>query len=203
MKLYDYKAGPNPRRVRIFLSEKGVSVPLIHTDILKREQKASEFPAKNPIGSIPVLELDDGTCISESVAICRYFEELHPEPPLFGKTPLEKAMIEMWLRRVELNFMVPVGMVWIHGHPLTARLIKQIPEAAEQNRKRVQLGYKLLDDQLAGNGFVAGDTYSVVDAVLLASLDFANGLVGVPYEAELTNLKRWHEDVSARPSADA
>ena len=203
MKLYDYKAGPNPRRVRIFLAEKGISVPLVHTDIVKREQKSPEFLAKNPIGSIPVLELEDGTCISESVAICRYFEELHPEPPLFGTTPLEKAMIEMWLRRVELNFMVPVGMVWIHGHPLTARLVKQIPEAADQNRKRVQLGYKLLDDQLADNAFIAGDTYSVVDAILLASLDFANGLVGVPYDPELTHLKRWHETVSARPSADA
>ena len=203
MKLYDYKAGPNPRRVRIFLAEKGISVPLVHTDIVKREQKTPDFLAKNPIGSIPVLELEDGTCISESVAICRYFEELHPDPPLFGTTPLEKATIEMWLRRVELNFMVPVGMVWIHGHPLTARLIKQIPEAADQNRKRVHMGYKLLDDQLADNAFVAGDTYSVVDAVLLASLDFANGLVGVPYDPELGHLKRWHDAVSARPSADA
>ncbi len=203
MKLYDYKAGPNPRRVRIFLAEKGIDVPLVHTDIVKREQKTPEFLAKNPIGSIPVLELEDGTCISESVAICRYFEELHPEPPLFGRTPLEKAQIEMWLRRVELNFMVPVGMVWIHGHPLTARLIKQIPEAAEQNRKRTQLGYALLNDQLANQDFVAGDDYSVVDAVLLASLDFANGLVGVPYESSLTHLKRWHESVSARPSAEA
>ena len=203
MKLYDYKAGPNPRRVRIFLAEKGISVPLVHTDIVKREQKTPEFLAKNPIGSIPVLELEDGTCISESVAICRYFEELHPDPPLFGTTALEKATIEMWLRRVELNFMVPVGMVWIHGHPLTARLIKQIPEAADQNRKRVHMGYKLLDDQLADNAFVVGGTYSVVDAVLLASLDFANGLVGVPYDPELQHLKRWHDAVSARPSADA
>ncbi|MEM9571634.1 MAG: glutathione S-transferase family protein [Pseudomonadota bacterium] len=203
MKLYDYQAGPNPRRVRIFLAEKGIEVPLVHTDIVKREQKTPEFLAKNPIGSIPVLELDDGTCISESVAICRYFEETHPEPPLFGRTPLEKAQIEMWLRRVELNFMVPVGLVWIHGHPLTARLVKQIPEAADQNRKRVHLGYQLLDDQLATNTFVAGDTYSVVDAVLLASLDFANGLVGVPYDPGLKHLTRWHEAVSARPSAQA
>ncbi|MEL7539956.1 MAG: glutathione S-transferase family protein [Pseudomonadota bacterium] len=203
MKLYDYKAGPNPRRVRIYLHEKGIDVPLVHTDIVKREQKTPEFLAKNPIGSIPVLELDDGTCISESVAICRYFEELHPEPPLFGRTPLEKAQVEMWLRRVELNVMVPVGMVWIHGHPLTARLIKQIPEAAEQNRKRTQIGYQLLDQQLADHEFVAGDVYSVVDAVLLASLDFANGLVGVPYDPALTHLKRWHDAVSARPSAEA
>lgn len=203
MKLYDYKAGPNPRRVRIFLAEKGVDVPLVEVDILKREQKAPEFLAKNPIGSIPVLELDDGTCISESVAICRYFEEMYPDPPLFGRTPLEKAMIEMWLRRVELNFMVPVGMVWIHGHPLTARLVKQIPEAANQNRARVHLGYKLLNTQLATNTFIAGDDFTVVDAVLLASLDFANGLVGVPYDEGLTHLKRWHDAVSARPSAQA
>jgi len=203
MKLYDYKAGPNPRRVRIFLAEKGLDVPLVHTDIVKREQKTPDFLAKNPIGSIPVLELDDGTCISESVAICRYFEALHPDPPLFGQTPIEQAVIEMWLRRVELNFMVPVGMVWIHGHPLTARLVKQIPEAAEQNRKRVHLGYKLLNDQLADNAFVAGPEYSVVDAVLLASLDFANGLVGVPYAPDLGHLQRWHSAVSARPSAEA
>lgn len=203
MKLYDYHAGPNPRRVRIYLAEKDIEVPLVHTDIMKREQKTPEFIAKNPIGSIPVLELDDGTCISESVAICRYFEELHPEPPLFGRTPVEKATIEMWQRRVELNLMVPVGMVWIHGHPLTARLVKQIPEAADQNRKRVQIGYKLLDDQLAANEFIAGSDYSVVDAVLLASLDFANGLVGVPYPEELGHLKRWHDVVSARPSAEA
>jgi len=203
MKLYDYKAGPNPRRVRIYLAEKGIEVPLVHVDIMKREQKAPEFLEKNPIGSIPVLELDDGTCISESVAICRYFEELHPEPPLFGRTPVEKAQIEMWLRRVELNFMMPVGMVWIHGHPLTARLIKQIPEVADQNRKRAQIGYGLLNSQLADNTFIAGDDYSVVDAVLLASLDFANGLVGVPYDESLTHLKRWHDAVSARPSAEA
>lgn len=203
MKLYDFNTGPNPRRVRIFLAEKGIEVPLVHVDIMKREQKAPEFLKKNPIGSIPVLELDDGTCISESVAICRYFEEVDPEPPLFGRNPVEKAQIEMWLRRVELNFMVPVGMVWIHGHPLTARLVKQIPEAADQNRKRTEIGYRLLDSQLADNAFVAGDEYSVVDAVLLASLDFANGLVGVPYDETLTHLKRWHDAVSARPSANA
>ena len=203
MKLYDYKAGPNPRRVRIYLAEKGVEIPLVNVDIMKREQKSPEFLKKNPIGSIPMLELDDGTCISESVAICRYIEEIHPEPSLFGRTPKEKAIVEMWLRRVELNFMMPVGMVWIHGHPLTAKLIKQIPEAAEQNRKRVHMGYKLLDDQLSQTTFIAGDAYSVVDAVALGSLDFANGLVGVPYGDDLPNLKRWHDAVSARPSAQA
>jgi glutathione S-transferase len=109
----------------------------------------------------------------------------------------------MWLRRIELNVMVPVGMVWAHGHPLTARLLKQIPEAAEQNRKRVHLAYKLLNEQLSGAAFIAGPDYTVADAVLLATLDFANGLVGVPYESCLTHLKRWHGEVLARPSAAA
>lgn len=201
MKLYDFRHGPNPRRVRIFLAEKGIEVPLVQVDILKREQKSPQFLEKNPIGSVPVLELDDGTCISESVAICRYFEETHLEPPLFGRSAVEKATIEMWLRRVELNVMVPVGMVWIHGQPLTAHLVKQIPEAADQNRIRAKMGYKLLNKKLRQSRFVAGDKYSVVDAVLLATLDFATELVGVPYDEQLTDLKRWHEDVSARPSA--
>lgn len=203
MKLYDYKAAPNPRRVRIYMAEKGIDIPLIPVDIMKREQKSPDFLAKNPLGSLPVLELADGTCISESVAICRYLEALYPEPPLFGRTAAEKARIEMWLRRIELNLMVPVGMVWAHGHPLTARLLKQIPEAAEQNRKRVHLAYKLLNEQLSGAAFIAGPDYTVADAVLLATLDFANGLVGVPYESCLTHLKRWHGEVLARPSAAA
>lgn len=136
MKLYDFTTGPNPRRVRIFLSEKRIEVPLVSVDIMTRENRSEKFLEKNPFGGIPILELDDGTCIAESVAICRYFEELHPEKPLFGSTPKEKAVIDMWLRRIELQLMVPIGMVWIHGHELTKGLIKQIPEVAEQNRAR-------------------------------------------------------------------
>ena len=196
MILYDYPGGPNPRRVRIFLAEKGIAVPMETVDILKRRNRQPDFLEKNPTGGIPILELDDGTCISESVAICRYFEELHPEPPLFGTGAKERAIIEMWLRRVELNLMVPIGMVWVHGHPL-------IPEAAAQNRVRTAMGYKLLNDQLADNEFIAGDAYSVVDAVALATYDFGAGLVGVPPKDGLTHLARWHAAVSARPSAQA
>lgn len=203
MILYDYGMAPNPRRVRIYLAEKGIAVPTVEVDITKRASRAPEFRTKNPVGSIPVLELDDGTCIAESVAICRYFEELYPDPPLFGTTPVEKAIIEMWLRRVELNVMMPVGMVWIHGHPLTAGLIDQIPAVADQNRVRAAIGYGLLDDQLAENRFLAGPDYTVADAVALATLDFAVGLVGVSYDEGLVHLKRWHEEVSGRPSAGA
>ncbi|WP_340691802.1 glutathione S-transferase family protein [Hyphomonas sp.] len=203
MILYNYPGGPNPRRVRIFLAEKGIAVSMETVDIMTRRNRQPDFLEKNPTGGIPILELDDGTCISESVAICRYFEELHPEPPLFGTGAKERAIIEMWLRRVELNLMVPIGMVWVHGHPLTAKLIRQIPEAAAQNRVRTAMGYKLLNDQLAENEFIAGDAYSVVDAVALATYDFGAGLVGVPPADGLTHLARWHAAVSARPSATA
>ncbi|KCZ92313.1 glutathione S-transferase family protein [Hyphomonas johnsonii] len=203
MILYDYPSGPNPRRVRIYLAEKGLHVPTETVDILARRNRQPDFLEKNPTGGIPVLELDDGSCISESVAICRYFEELHPDPPLFGTGAKEKAIVDMWLRRVELNLMVPIGMVWVHGHPLTAKLIQQIPEAAAQNRVRTAMGYKLLNDQLARHAFIAGDTYTVADAVALATVDFGAGLVGVPPDAALTHLDRWHQAVTARPSAKA
>jgi glutathione S-transferase len=203
MILYDYPGGPNPRRVRIYLAEKGLTVPMETVDIMTRRNRQPDFLEKNPTGGIPILELDDGTCIAESVAICRYFEELHPTPPLFGTDAKQRAIVEMWLRRVELNLMVPIGMVWVHGHPLTAKLIHQIQEAAAQNRVRTAMGYKLLNDQLTENEFIAGDSYSVVDAVALATYDFGAGLVGVPPEDGLTHLARWHAAVSARPSATA
>ena len=203
MKIYDYPQAPNPRRVRIFLAEKGIEIPFETVDITKRTNREPAFLAKNPLGGIPVLELDDGTCIAESVAICRYFEALHPEPPLFGTTPLEQARIEMWLRRVELGMMVPIGMVWIHGHPLTAGLLKQIPEAAEQNRHRAAQFYEFLDKELAGREFLAGDDYTVADAVGLATLDFGTGLVGVPYDESFAHLARWHSAMRERPSARA
>ena len=204
MILYDYPSGPNPRRVRIFLAEKGITdVQLETVDILTQRNREPDLMSKNPTGGIPVLELDDGTCISESVAICRYFEEIHPEPPLFGTDAVSRATIEMWLRRIELNLMVPIGMVWAHGHKLTAKLVKQIPEAADQNRARTVIGYRMLDGQLSGSRFIAGDSYTVADAVALATIDFGAGLVGVPYKDDLIHLKRWHKEVSARPSAKA
>ena len=201
MKLYTYPRGPNPRRVHIYLAEKGIEVACETVDILTRRNRQPDFLARNPTGGIPILELDDGTCIAESVAICLYFEELHPDPPLFGTDARSKAVIEMWLRRIELYVMGPIGLVWIHGHKLTARLIQQIPEVAEQARGRAAAGYTLLDDQLAHHDFIAGDSYSVADAVALATLDFGTGLVGVPYDDGKVHLKRWHAAMSARPSA--
>ena len=205
MKLYTYASAPNPRRVHIYLAEKGIEVELQTVDILKRENRTPAFLANvNVMGGLPVLELDDGSHIAESIAICRYFEALHPEPSLFGSSPQEIGTTDMWLRRIELNFMVPVGMVWIHGSPLTRAVVKnQIPEVAEQNRRVVESYFGFLDQQLASREFIAGDRYSIADITALCTLDFAANLNALAHAPELAHLSRWHAAVSARPSASA
>jgi glutathione S-transferase len=203
VKLYDNVRAPNPRRVRIFLAEKGIEVPTVQVDLMKREHKSDAFLRKNSLGSIPVLELDDGTCIAESIAICRYFEELAPEPALFGRDALERAQVEMWNRRIELGLLMPVAQVWIHGSPLTAKLVQQIPAAAGFNRAVVARYLGWLDREIDGREFLAGERYSVADITALCALDFATGLVGIAVDPALANLARWHEGVSSRPSAKA
>jgi glutathione S-transferase len=151
-----------------------------------------------------VLELDDGTHIAESVAICRYFEALHPEPSLFGRTPAEIGRIDMWNRRIEMTLMMPVGLVWLHGSPLTKAVVKnQIPEMAEQARGMVRNAFSFLDAQLAQRAFIAGDAYSMADILALTTLDFAGQLNQLHPGAEQKNLLRWYAEVSARPSARA
>mgnify|MGYP002528374840 CR=1 FL=1 len=205
MKLYTFAGAPNPRRVHIYLAEKGIDVPFEKVDIMKRENRTPEFIRRvNSMGSLPVLELDDGTHIAESIAICRYFEALHPDPPLFGTSPLERGMVEMWIRRIELNFMMPVGMVWVHGSPLTKAVVKQqIPEMAELNRDVVRSYFKFLDRHLEENDFLAGDGFSVADIVALTTMEFAARLNDLPHSEEQKNLSRWYDAVSARPSATA
>jgi glutathione S-transferase len=203
MKLHDNRHAPNPRRVRIFLAEKGIAVPTVQVDLTKREQKSEAMKRLNSLGSIPVLELDDGDGIAESVAICRYFEELHPEPALFGSGAKGRAQVEMWNRRMELGMLMPVAQVWIHGSPYTAKLLKQIPEAAAFNREVVARFLGWLDRELEGREFLAGDAYSVADITALCTLDFATGLVGIEVDPALAQLARWRAAVSARPSAKA
>ena len=153
---------------------------------------------------MPVLELDDGSHIAESVAICRYFEALHPEPPLFGTTPKAQALVEMWSRRVELNGMRPIGMVWIHGSPLTKAVNPhQIPEVAEQNRGLVHQFWAFLDRSLEGREWLAGDAYTIADILALTTVDFASRFVEVPPDPGLASLAAWHARASARPSATA
>jgi glutathione S-transferase len=212
MKIYDDKQGaPNPRRVRIFLAEKGIDVPYEQVPLASGGHKTPEFLAKNPMGQIPVLELDDGTCISESVAICRYFEELHPDPPLFGRGAEERARVEMWQRRIELNLSSAVGQVWVHTHPITEALFKRNPdlglvpqkEWGVFNRRRARSQMDFLDGVLAKTEFIAGDTYSIADISTLCTLDFGRALLDLPIPEEQENLSRWYAAVSARPSASA
>jgi glutathione S-transferase len=202
MKLYSHKQAPNPRRVRVFLAEKGLSVPTEEVDIFQRVNRQPEFLAKNPLGGIPVLELDDGTCIAESVAICRYFEALHPKPALFGETPLEQATIEMWNRRIELVLLNSIGMVWIHGHPLTAALIKQVPENVAPAKARAAEFFALLDRELGSRAFIAGPRISVADVTALCAIDFGR-FIELHADPALGNLARWYKEMSARPSAVA
>jgi len=208
MKLYDNVLAPNPRRVRIYLAEKGIEVPTVQVDLFRREQKSDAFKRKNSLGSIPVLELDDGQCIAESVAICRYFEELHPQPALFGGNALERAHVEMWNRRVELGLGVPLAQVWIHGSPITAPLVAaegaaQVPAAAEFNRAIIARFFRWLDRELDGRACIAGERFSVADITALCMVDFAAALVGIAVDPALANVARWHATVSARPSAQA
>jgi len=193
---------PNPRRVRIFLAEKGIDLPETLVNMRKREHKAPEFKAKNSMGQIPTLELDDGTTISETVAICRYFEETQPTPPLFGTTAVEKAQVDMWIRRVEFAVMTPVGMYWRHAHPYTAALLTQYKDFGESNREAYANAQRWLDGELADRPFIAGETYGMADICALSTVDFADW-IGLPIDPERTHLKAWHDRVSARPSASA
>ena len=193
---------PNPRRVRIFAAEKGIELPMRDLSIPAREHKSDEFLTLNPRGQTPALQLDDGTVIAESVAICRYLEGLHPEAPLFGTEPLEQAMIEMWSRRVEMILMPPVGAVWVHTHAFTAALPGRNAEWGETNRPRVDDAMRFFDTALDDREFLAADNYTIADILLLTTVDFA-GFIGIAIPDDLASLRAWHARVSARPSAAA
>lgn len=193
---------PNPRRVRIFLAEKGIDLPQTDVDMRARAHKSPEFRAKNSMGQLPTLELDDGTCISETVAICRYLEAIHPDPPMFGRTAVEQALVEQWIRRVEFAAMHPVGNFWRHAHPFTAALLTQFKDFGESNRETYAGAQKYLDRELADREFLAGDTYTMADICLLSTVDFADW-IGLPLLPEFTNLTGWRARVGERPSTGA
>jgi glutathione S-transferase len=203
MKLYDSKVAPNPRRVRIFLAEKNITVPTEEVDIGKLEHKTPEYASINPLQRMPALVLDDGTVITESIAICRYFELLHPEPPLFGIGSKDGAVVEMWNRRAEMNFLFNVAAVFRHTHPAMKELeVPQLPAWADANRPRVLWFLELLDRELATREFLAGDRYTVADITMQVGVDFMKpSRLSMPEGA--ANVKRWHAAVSARPSASA
>lgn len=203
MKLYDSKMAPNPRRARIFLAEKGISIPTEQVDMMKMEHRTPEYTALNPLQRMPALVLDDGTIITESIAICRYFEALQPDPPLFGVGAKEIATVEMWNRRAELNLLFCVAQVFRHSHPAMKELeVPQVPDWAEANRPRIGEYLRMLDAELKDRPFVAGDRYSVADITTLCAIDFMRP-IRTPVPEECVNVKRWHAEVSARPSAKA
>jgi glutathione S-transferase len=202
MKIYNSPTAPNPRRVRIFLAEKGIQVPYEDVDIIKAVNRGPEFRKKNPLGGLPVLELDDGTCIAESVAICRYFEEIHPEPPLMGVGAKDRAIVEMWQRRMEFEILFPSMEAFRHRHEFFKGRITQVPEYAEVRRQYAEKQFDWLNEVLADRRFIVGDRFSIADITALCGVDFAR-VSKITIKPEQKDLARWHQEVSARPSAKA
>ena len=205
MKLYNenYPA-PNPRKVRIYLAEKGLEVDLVHVPMAQRAHKAADFLTKNSLGQLPVLETDDGKFISESIAICRYLEALHPETPMFGRTPYEQAMVEMWIRRPEFRLWAPMSQVWRNADARTEHVVKvRFKEFGEHNREVVADAMRWIDSELAdGREFLSGEAFSMADIVLLCGVDFAK-FVKMEMPEDANHLRNWHARVSSRPTARA
>lgn len=203
MMLYDTRTAPNPRRVRMYLAEKGLTVPTTQVNLGQLEHKTDAFRALNPHVQTPVLVLDDGYAISETISICRYFEEMHPTPPLFGVGARGKATVDMWQRRAELGLMLSIQNVFRHSHPGAAKLESpQVPEIAENHRPRVFAWLEMIDKELAGRPFIAGDAFTVADITTFVAVEFMKPAKLVAPES-LTHLARWRADVAARPSAAA
>jgi glutathione S-transferase len=203
MKLYDYSRSPNARRVRIFLAEKAIEVPVETVDLAHGESHTPSFLSKNPLGQVPLLEFDDGTYLAESVAICRYFEEAQPSPPLFGTTARGRAEVEMWARRIELSLFAPVLVVWKHTDPSWAGRLPQVAALADMERARVTQSLAILDAALAQREFLAGDRFSIADILALCTIEFACEAANIWPDPKLEHLAGWHEAVARRPSARA
>ncbi|MCG8588145.1 MAG: glutathione S-transferase family protein [Proteobacteria bacterium] len=202
MKLYDSTLAPNPRRVRIFLAEKGVEVPTVQVDIGKAENRQPDYLAKNPMGGVPILELDDGTVVAETVAICRYFEGTQPEPPLMGTDPQDAAVVEMWNRRMELEVLIPIAGVFRNTHEFFKGRIPQVPEYGDVCREQATKRLAWLDEVLAERDFIAGDRLTIADITAVCGIDFGR-VTGIAIQPDQKNLTRWHAAVSERPSYKA
>ena len=202
MKVYELRRAPNARRVRMFLAEKGIEMEYQQVDLGAGENLAPAFLTKNPAGRIPVLELDDGTCLSETLAICRYFEELQPEPNLFGSTALERATIEMWSRFIEFNLWLPTGMAFRHITGFYKDRERVFPEWGEEGKQQAQIWFDKLDARLAEVPYIAGERFTIADILALCTIDFGK-VVGLRITPKQPHLQDWHDRVSARSSAQA
>ena len=203
MKLYNHPMAPNPRRVRIFAAEKRIRLQLEDIDLLGGQNRTPEFLKKNPSGGVPVLELDDGSYLSESIAICRYLEGLHPEPNLFGRDLREQVDVEMWNRRMELELFALIGQTVRNTSPLFSGRFKQFPEYGEEQRALAYRRLERVDRELEGREFVAGNQFTIADITALAAIDIGGVLADIKIDPKLGNLARWHRSVSRRPSASA
>ncbi|MEQ8589652.1 MAG: glutathione S-transferase [Roseitalea porphyridii] len=201
MKLYDGGRAPNPRRVTVFLAEKGIEIERVPVDMGQMGHKSAEVTSLNPLQRLPVLVLDDGTALSESVAICRYLEELYPDPPLMGVDARDRAIVEMWTRRVELHLLASVAAAFRHLHPAMKEWeVPQVPEWGEANKPKATAFLELLDQELADREFVAGDRFTVADITAMIAMDFMKP-ARIDKPVHLENVMRWYAAVSARPSA--
>jgi glutathione S-transferase len=203
MKILQTQTAPNPRRVRIFLAEKGIAVPYEELDLMKGALKTPEFSKLNPLQRVPVLILDDGTPIAETIAICRYFEETQPKPALFGTGARDRAIVEMWNRRMEIHLLQCVAQAFRHLHPAMAQLeVPQVSAWGEANKPRVLEMLQVMDRELATRPYIAGNDLSVADITALVAVDFMR-VARIQRPPELEHLARWYGEMSARPSAKA
>jgi glutathione S-transferase len=203
MKVYITPLAPNPRRVSWFMAEKGIDdVEVISLNLMQGEHKTADYLRKAGLANVPMLELDDGTCITESIAICRYLEAKYPEPNLFGRTPEEVAVIEMWTRRAEMMVATPMMVGVRHTHPAMGALEQQVPAVGEYNMAAGTRALKVLDRQLAGREWLAADRCTIADIIAFVGIDFGRMVKFRPPQ-ELTNVWRWAETMRARPAAKA
>ena len=203
MRLYDSKRAPNPRRVRWFMAEKGIEdIEIVEVDILAGDHKKPDYIARAGLANVPVLDLGDGSAITESVAICRYLESVYPEPNMFGRDAKEIAIIEMWTRRAEMMVATPLMLSVRHAHPALAAIEMQVPEIAQRNREMAERALKFLDRRLGESEFIAGERITLADIIAFTALDFSR-MVKFKPDAALANVARWADAMRARSAAAA
>jgi glutathione S-transferase len=202
MKLYDFVGAPNPKKLRVYMAEKGIKIPVEPVNIMSGENRTPEFLKKNPLGGLPVLELDDGSYLSESLAIIEYLEELHPNPPMIGSTPRERARVRELERIVEIGVLTRVATIFQNTHPFMAARVKQSADAAENARNALATNLKALNAKIGTHPFVAGERPTIADCTLLAALEFAE-FGGIAIDPSCTNIARWSAAFKQRPSAQA
>ncbi len=207
MKFYDCKTAPSPRRVRIFIAEKGIEVETVEVDLANREQLGAAFKEINPDCTVPVLELDDGTRLTEVFAICQYLENTFPDPALMGSSVTERALVTMWNTKVEHQGLAAMAeslrnrAKGMRGRALTGPDdFEQIPELIDRGRRRFEIFMDRMDRQLKDSEFVVGDAFTIADISLLVAIDFA-AWSKISIEEEMVSLSRWYDLVSQRPSA--